>query len=292
MDRYTDSAFRQICKQVNSEILTYTEFVSADGLKYNSEKLKKQLAFKEAEKPILAQIFGKNPESFVIATKMCEDMGFTGIDLNMGCPAKKVIKSEHGFALRRKPDLAYELIESVAKATSLPVSVKTRLGHSNADDLISFCKGAQNAGADMIAVHARTFKEPYKVPAHWEPLYELKKEIDIPVLGNGGLTSVEDGMEKLRNLDGFLIGQASIGNPWVFQKKETKLSFQEKLPLIKDHAKWLVENKGEHVGCNEIRKHLLRYIKGINEAKSYRIKLATVTSFEETIKILDCISDI
>ena len=143
-------------------------------------------------------------------------MGFTGIDINMGCPSKKVVKSEHGVALRKKPDLAYQLID-VASNTSFPlVSVKTRLGWNNADDLIDFCQGAEQAGADMICVHARTYKEPYNVPAQWEHLYELKKEVSIPILGNGGLESLQEGYEKCQNLDGFLIGQATFGKPLDF----------------------------------------------------------------------------
>ena len=216
MDGYSDSAFRRVCKLVNPDIVTYTEFTSADGLAYNSEKLRRKLSFHPDEQPVIAQIFGKTVETFIKATKLCEEMGFTGIDINMGCPSKKVVKSEHGVALRKKPDLAYQLIDAVASNTSLPVSVKTRLGWNNADDLIEFSKGAENAGADMICVHARTYKEPYNVPAQWEHLYELKKEVSIPVLGNGGLESLQEGYDKLGNLDGFLIGQATFGNPWIF----------------------------------------------------------------------------
>ena len=174
MDGYSDSAFRRICKEVNPNIVTVTEFTSADGLHFSAEKLKRKLYFHPSEQPVIAQIFGKNVETFVTATKVCEDMGFSGIDLNMGCPSKKVVKSEHGVALRKNPDLACQLVEAVANATNLPVSVKTRLGWSNGDDLVDFGLRVQNAGANMICIHARTYMDPYKVAPQYEQVYALK----------------------------------------------------------------------------------------------------------------------
>ncbi|MDA1353129.1 MAG: tRNA-dihydrouridine synthase [bacterium] len=286
MDGYSDSAFRHICKKVNPDIVTVTEFTSADGISFSASKLMRKLSFHPEEQPVIAQIFGKNEETFIRATKVCQDMGFSGIDINMGCPSKKVVQSEHGVALRRKPDLAYRLIEAVASNTHLPVSVKTRLGWDNAEDLISFSKGAQNAGANMICIHARTYLEPYNVPAQWEHLYALKQELSIPVLGNGGIVSLKDGLEKCQNLDGFLIGQASFGNPWVFTEEGMPSSFVDKLPIIKLHAEYLVENKGETVGCREIRKHLLQYVKGFKGAKLFRSKITHVDSLSAIDEVL------
>ena len=139
------------------------------------------MSFDPSEQPVIAQIFGKNEDTFIRATKVCEDMGFSGIDLNMGCPAKKVVKSEHGVALRKNTPLACKLVEAVANSTTLPVSVKTRLGWNNADGLVAFAKAIENAGADMLCIHARTYKEPYNVPAQHQHLYELKKELNIPL---------------------------------------------------------------------------------------------------------------
>jgi len=273
MDGYSDSAFRRLCKAVNPNIITVTEFTSADGLSHGAKALKKKLWFDPSEQPVIAQIFGKNVETFVRATKVCEDMGFSGIDLNMGCPAKKVVKSEHGIALRRNEDLAFQLIEAVANATSLPVSVKTRLGWADAEGLNEFAVGAQNAGANMICIHARTYQEPYNVPAQWEPVYEMKRHVSIPVLGNGGITSLEDGIKKLGNLDGFLIGQATFGNPWIFSTDATPLSFAEKIPVILKHLDWLSEHKGANVAQHEIRKHLVAYVKGVPGASQFRSAL-------------------
>ncbi len=287
MDGYTDSAFRRTCKYVNSDIVTFTEFTSADGIFHSAKSLKTKLSFHSEEQPVIAQIFGKNTETFHYAAQLCEEMGFSGIDINMGCPSPKVVRSEHGVALRKKPDLAFKLVETVANATSLPVSVKTRLGWSNAEDLLKFGSGVQNAGADMICIHARTYNEPYNVPADFEPVYELKRHLSIPVLGNGGVGSLEDADVKRGNLDGILIGQAAFGNPWVFSSDKMPPSFDQKLEIIRLHAQWLTELKGEERGIKEMRKHLLSYIKDIKGARFFRSKCARVSSIKETESILD-----
>lgn len=287
MDGYSDSAFRRLCKAVNPEVITYTEFTSADGLFHSAAKVKQKLAFDASEQPILAQIFGKNRETFVAAAKLCEDMGFTGVDINMGCPSKKVVKSEHGVALRKKEGLAFDLIEAVATATALPVSVKTRLGWGNAEGLVEFGIGAQNAGANMICIHGRTYVEPYNVPADWNPIYELKRHLSIPVLGNGGVEDRADGLAKLGNLDGFLIGQATFGNPWVFAPDGPPKTFAEKVPLILQHAQWMIESKGPEVGAREMRKHLLSYVKAIPGARQYRSQLANVWTLDDITTVLD-----
>lgn len=286
MEGYSDSAFRRVCKSVNPNIVTFTEFTSADGLHFAADKMKKKLFFDPSEQPIIAQIFGKNTETFKSAARLCEDLGFSGIDINMGCPSKKVVRSEHGVALRKKPDLAFKLIETLATSSHLPISVKTRLGWSNGDDLTSFCKGAESAGANMICVHARTYVEPYNVPANWGPVYEAKQHISIPLLGNGGITSLEDGMRKKKNLDGFLIAQATFGNPWIFSESADSISFRDRIKLMMRHSEWLVHHKGEQVGCREIRKHLLKYFKQYPHAKAIRKKVTTVESLTHIHEIL------
>lgn len=287
MDGYTDAAFRRVCKSVNPQLLVYTEFVSADGVTHNPNRLKKKLQFDATEQPILAQLFGKNIETMIRAAKVCEELGFSGIDLNMGCPAKKVMRSQHGFALRQNPDLAYRLIESIAKNTTLPVSVKTRLGTRDASDLQDFAIAAQNAGADMICVHARTFVTPYKGPADWNPLYALKPQLSIPLLGNGGLTDYADGLLKMQNLDGFLIGQAAVGKPWIFSTQSALLTFAEKKAFIFRHAELLIEQKGALVGTREIRKHLVAYFKDFPQAKQFRAAAVRVSCLKDITDLLN-----
>lgn len=290
MDGYTDSAMRAITKDINPNVIVFTEFTSADGLYHAREKVEKRLAYRKKEHPIIAQIYGGNLETFKDATKLCEELGFDAIDINMGCPAKKVVKSEQGVALRRKLDVAFKLIEIVAKSTTLPVSVKTRLGWNDASDLIEFGIGAQNAGAQLISIHGRTYQEPYGVPAQFEPIYELKKAVTVPVFGNGGIVDLDDGMEKLGNLDGFLIGQAAMGNPWCFlpRNQQPKL-FSEKIPVIEQHIKYLIEDIGEDRALLEVRKHLLAYIKGIHSASKFRAQLAQVKTLKEAQQILQTI---
>jgi len=289
MDGYTDSAFRRVCKSVNKDIITFTEFVSADGLHHKAKKLQEKIKFHKTEHPIIVQLFGKHEETFITAIKFCEQMGFDGIDINMGCPSKNVVKSEHGVALRKKPELAYKLVEAAVEATTLPISVKTRLGWSNAEDLIEFGKNIQNAGASLMTVHGRTYKQGFSDNADWQPIYELKKQLSIPVIGNGDVKSIENGLKKIENLDGFMIGRAAIGNPWAFTT-EPPLTFNDKIPIIKKHAKLLIEIKGDKRAMFEIRKHLLAYVKGIPKATEFRSKLVRVCSISEINDILQYIA--
>lgn len=285
MDGYTDTAFRQVVRSINPGVVVFTEFTSADGLHFAREKLSRRFDFDPAEQPVVAQIFGNNPETFIEAAKFCEERGFSGIDINMGCPAKQVVKSEQGVALRKWPDLAFRLIEAVATNTALPVSVKTRLGWSNADDLVSFGKGVEEAGANLLTIHGRTYSVPYTCPADFEPIYALQSELSIPVLGNGGITSLADGKAKLGNLAGFMIGQASLGNPWVFAETEPE-NFPERIPLIRRHVRLMLAHADFAHTTLELRKHLIAYTKRIPNAANYRSRLAQVKSPEDIETIL------
>jgi len=289
MDGYTDSAFRRICKNVNSNIVVFTEFTSADGIHHSAKRLLQKLQFEQEEKPIVAQIFGKNTETFVSAAQFCEKLGFDGIDLNMGCPSKKVVRSEHGVALRKNPEKAFQLVQAITEATSLPVSVKTRLGWENANDLVEFSQGVEAAGAQLITIHGRTYKQGFSDYADFEPLYQLKKKLKIPILANGDILTIQDGMAKLKNLDGFMIGRASIGNPWCFSKKQIT-NFADKTPLIKKHAEYLIQSKGEKAATLEIRKHLVAYVKNLPNAARFRAKLVRVESLAKIYDILNYIT--
>ncbi|MFA5135576.1 MAG: tRNA-dihydrouridine synthase family protein [Patescibacteria group bacterium] len=290
MDGYTDSAFRRTCKSVNKNLVLFTEFTSADGLHHGAARLHNKLAYHKSEHPIIAQIFGKNAETFITAARYCESRGFDGIDINMGCPSKKVVKSEHGVALRNKPERAFKLVRAVAQATELPVSVKTRLGWDSADDLVEFARGIEKAGASLITVHGRTYAQGFGDRATFEPLYELKKAIGIPVLANGDIDSIADGAAKVKNLDGFMIGRASVGNPWAFADRQPA-AFRDKVPLILKHAKFLIKLKGEKIALLEIRKHLVAYVKALPNASAYRSKLVAVASLSQICAILKKISN-
>jgi len=286
MDGYTDSPFRRMIKRINPDVVTFTEFTSAEGLSYGAKRLQQRIAFEQEEQPVFAQIFGKSPRDFTRAAKLCEKMGHSGVDINFGCPSKKVVKSEHGVAVRKKPQLAYDLVAAVADAVDLPVSVKTRLGWSDSDDLIEFGELMQKAGANLITIHGRTYSEPYGVPARFEPIYRLKEAIDIPVIGNGGIQDIEDGMSKLRNLDGLMIGQAAIANFWALSKTGTP-DFATRAAGMKLFAQLLCQSKGEERGCKEIRKYLVKFIKAIPDAARYRSEVVTVSSLAAIESVLD-----
>lgn len=298
MAGYTDTAYRQLVKGIEPRVICFTEFTSADGLVYGSKMTLKQLDFNpDEEKPLVAQIFGKKPEHFAQAAKIIEQMGIDAIDINMGCPAKKVVSSDHGSALLKNPCHAVKLVEATVKATRLPVSVKTRIGADqlNLPWFIQFCKDLESAGVQLLTIHGRTAKQMYTGKADWEPIYEVKRNLGIPVIGNGDVKSVADAHAKLGNLDGVMVGRGTMGNPWVM--KEIVASFNgeeysapqtyaEKLPTYIRHAELLVQYKGEAVGIKEMRKHFVHLIRGFDGASEARAKVVQISTLEEAKTVL------
>lgn len=289
----TESAFRQIVKELAPQTILYSEFVSTDAIHFGSKKTERMLEFDtKIEHPLIVQIFGRDLERIKKACKAIEEMGADGIDINMGCPATKIVASSHGSALIREPELAAEIVNAVSQTVKIPASVKTRLGWENSDSLIPFCKKLEEAGASCIAVHGRTYKEKFKGSSDWEPIYELKKHLKIPVIGNGDIKSVDDAISKLKNLDGVMIGRAAMGNPWLMRDvseslmsgkkcRASQMTFEEKIPVILRHLELSVEQKGEEYGIKEARKHLAQYIRGFDGAKEMRMKIMEMKSLDE-----------
>lgn len=296
----TDASYRQLIKRVAPETIVYTEFLSTDAIHYGGKKTMRMLAFDPSiERPFIVQVFGHSPEHFLTAAKVIEQMGADGIDINMGCPAAKVVSSCHGAALIRQPELAAELVAATKKAVSIPVSVKTRLGWDRIDTLIAFCKRLEEAGADAFAIHGRRFCDKFTGQADWNPIYELKKEISVPVIGNGDIASAADAVAKIGNLDGVMVGRATFGNPWVMGEIVASLrggaaagdatrpsTFDEKLPWILEHCELAVKIKGEQRGMLEMRRHLSSYVKGFDGAREMREKLVRVERLEDARSIL------
>src|SRR3990167_9122934 len=198
----TDASYRQLIKRIAPEVIVYTEFLSTDAIHYGARKTMELLSFDAAlERPFIVQVFGKDPEHFLSAAKVIEELGADGIDINMGCPAAKVVSSCHGSALIRNPCLAAELVHATVKAVTIPVSVKTRLGWETADTLIPFCKSLIEAGASALAIHGRRYHDKFSGKANWDPIYELKREVGVPVIGNGDIASGEDAVRMIGNLD-------------------------------------------------------------------------------------------
>ena len=301
----TDASYRQLIKRLAPETIVYTEFLSTDAIHYGARKTMGMLHFDaEREHPFIVQVFGKEPEHFLSAAKIIEDLGADGIDINMGCPAAKVVSSCHGSALIRNPELAQRLVEATKKEVNIPVSVKTRLGWETEDTLIPFCQKLVEAGADALAIHGRRYHDKFSGSARWEPIYELKKNVDVPVIGNGDITTGQDAVDKIGNLDGVMVGRGTFGNPWlmrdvcdalqnrdeqsadVFPHTLHTLSFGEKIPLILEHCELAVQVKGEKRGMLEMRRHLASYVKGIDGASELRSKLVRVEKLEEVQSIL------
>lgn len=309
MAGYTDTAYRQLIKGIEPRVICFTEFTSADGIVYNSKMTLKQLDFNpNEERPLVAQIFGKNKEHFAEAAKRIEAMGIDALDINMGCPAKKVVSSDHGSALLKNPCKALELVEAAVKASSLPVSVKTRIG-SEALDLpwfIQFCKDLENTGVQLLSIHGRTAKQMYTGQANWEPIYAVKQAVKIPVIGNGDIRSAEDALKKRCapkeslyhgvELDGVMVGRGTMGNPWLMAEiaaafygeiYKAPQSFIEKVPTYLQHAKLLVEAKGEERGMKEMRKHFVQLLRGFDGASAYRAQVVQISTLEEATSILN-----
>lgn len=315
MSGYTDSPTKQISRIVAPECVVVTEFLSTDAIFYKSEKTLKMMEIDPMESPVILQVFGKNPERFVHAAIQAEAMGYDGVDINMGCPAKKVIRSDHGSALVKIKNrcTAMSIVSEMVKAVKIPISVKTRIGWEDSEDLIDFCKELEQNGCASIGVHGRTTKQAYQGMANWDPIYDLKRQVSIPVMGNGDVFSVSAYRERIGNLDGVFVARGTFGDPWILadiieyakdpQKyasmsdeeldahfpRNENIPWEKKLPIVIKHCEISVKVKGERLGMLEMRKHLAAYIKGIRGAREYREKLVRVETLEQAKEILETI---
>lgn len=291
MDGFTDTAYRRIVRKLNPEVVLFSEFTSINGIEH-SDFVRSRLDFSQEELPYIIQLFGNEPELFAKTVESFKDSGVSGIDINMGCPSKNIIKANAGGSLMNDKDLACRIVEASCKAGDIPVSVKTRLGWDNRDNLVSFVSGLVDAGACMISIHGRTFKQKYKGVADWGPIYDLKKKTSVPVIGNGDLKGKEHALHMLKNLDGYMIGRASIGNPWVFWSDEERaaLRLKDKIDVMIHHFQLIREFKEEKKAVIEFRKHVSGYIRGFSGAKGCRALLMRCESEKELIKEAESIA--
>lgn len=291
MDGYTDSAYRQVVKKINSNVICVTEFYSADGLVHSKFLADSVLPHKKSENPLIVQIFWKDPEIFAKAAKIIERYDVAWIDINMWCPAKKVVNSWHGSWLIINRDTAFKIIETINKATNLPISVKTRLWWNWAETLIDFVKGLENVWVSLITVHGRTTKQAYTWQADFTQIYKLKEAVKIPVICNWDIKNFDDGISKLTpppnipltegkklSLDGFMIWRWSLWNPWCFLPGNYKPTLNEILEMMLFHANALVDCKWEKKATLDIRKHLVQYLKWFPKVSAYRKRLVTIDS--------------
>jgi len=290
----TDGPFCQICRKVaGKNFIIFREMVSAEAIVRDNIKTLKMCEFEKNERPIVMQIFGARPETMARAAKiLVEKFQPDGIDINMGCPVPKIAtKNFAGAALLKDHVRAVEIVQAVRAVVpkNISVSVKTRLGWGRDEEILEFAPKLEKAGADLITIHGRTKNQGYFGKANWEMIGRVKKILNIPVIANGDINSVED-IEKcliVTSTDGVMIGRGALGNPWIFTKKE-RISLPERIKTVLQHAKLHLA----HYGPNSIvtfRKHLLCYFKGeigIKDLKILRQQLAQVKTLEELKKIL------
>ncbi len=287
----TDAPFRRIIAKYGKPDVMYTEFVSCGGLQSSGkEKLMHNLLYTEGERPIVAQIFGARPENFEKTAKLVAGLGFDGIDINMGCPDKSILKQGAGAALINTPELAVQVIEATKRgAPNLPISVKTRIGF-NKNELERWIPELLKTGLAAITVHARTKKQMSKVSAQWANIaraVELRNESgkETLIIGNGDVKDVEDGRHKCAQTgaDGAMLGRAIFGNPWLFNKCMNKedIPVEEVLGVMVEHAKLFEELLGGVKSFSVMKKHFKAYIPPVPEARKLRIKLMDTENVEE-----------
>ncbi len=299
----TDTAFRQIIakysrrgKKDGGPDLFWTEFISADGLASmeGRKKLLPLLQFLKKEKPILAQIFSSKPENIRIACEIIAKLGFDGIDINMGCPDRTVMKQGAGAAMMQKPALAREIIRAAKLgAPNLPISIKTRIGF-NQIEYKTWLPELLKEDISALSVHLRTKKEMSDVPAHWELAQDIVKTVrdinkDIPLIANGDVMTLDEGKKKAleTGFDGIMIGRGIFGNPWLFDsKRKTLPTKEERIKALIEHLKLFKKYMNGIRHFAVMKKHFKAYISGFDEAKELRIKLMETNSEKEAIKVL------
>ena len=294
----TDLPFRLLCAEQGAGLLCM-EMVSAKALVYKDEKTKSLLYIPEHDHPCAVQIFGHEPEIMAEAAQLAiEYSGAEILDINMGCPVGKIVKSGDGSALMRTPELAGEIIESVVRAVSVPVTVKFRKGFDGGNvNAVEFAKIAEQAGAAAIAVHGRTRAQMYAGRADWYIIRDVKRSVSIPVTANGDIFSAEDAEHILRytGCDLAMVGRGSFGNPWIFPQANALLSgepvpplppLRDRIDLAVRQTEMYAEQNGERLACLEARHQIPWYLKGVANAGYYKQQLVRVETLEELYKIV------
>ncbi|HCB35624.1 MAG TPA: dihydrouridine synthase [Candidatus Taylorbacteria bacterium] len=298
----TDAAFRRIIAKYGKPDVMFTEFTSADGLvSGGKEKLLPNLLYSESERPIVAQLFSGNPEKLFEAARLVKELGFDGLDINMGCPDRSIEKAGAGAVLIKNPKLARELIRAAKKGSKLPVSIKTRLGYGK-DILEEWLSELLAEEPAAITIHARTRKEMSKVPAHWgriQRAVEIRTELksEALILGNGDAVSLADAHRKAAETgaDGVMLGRAIFGNPFLFAEQKYDLRFRmydlrRKLEILVEHTKLFKELLGKHKNFAIMKKHFKAYVASFSGAKELRTKLMEASSASEVQDIAEIFS--
>ena len=305
MEDVSDPPFRALCKEQGADVV-YTEFISSEGLIRSAQKSVMKLDIYEKERPVGIQIFGANLDSMLQSVDIVEKSNPDIIDINFGCPVKKVVSKGAGAGILKDIDLMVKLTCEMVKRTSLPVTVKTRLGWDESTiKIVEVAERLQDVGAKAIAIHGRTRAQMYKGEADWTKIAEVKnnQRMTIPVFGNGDVNSPEKAriMRDDYGLDGAMIGRASIGNPWFFRQVkeylETKKtiyqpSLEQRIDTSKRHLLMAIKWKGERLGLLETRRHYSNYFRGIANFKPFRTRLVTGETIQEVMTVFDELEEI
>jgi nifR3 family TIM-barrel protein len=300
MEDVSDPPFRAVCKANGADLL-YTEFISSEGLIRDAMKSRQKLDIFDNERPVGIQIFGGDEEAMALSAKIVDTVNPDLLDINFGCPVKKVVNKGAGAAVLKNIDLMVRLTKAVVNSTSLPVTVKTRLGWD--DDSINIEEVAerlQDVGIKALAVHGRTRCQLYKGEARWEPIARVKNNprIRIPIFGNGDIDSPEKAVayKSRYGVDGIMIGRAAIGYPWIFNEIKHFIktgehlappTVQQRVEVIRQHLHRSVEWKGMKAGINEMRRHYTNYLRGLPNIKEFRLKLVTISEVAEIDEVLN-----
>jgi tRNA-dihydrouridine synthase B len=304
MEDVSDPPFRAVCKE-NGADLMYTEFISSEGLIRDAIKSRQKLDIFDYERPVGIQIFGGDEEAMALCTKIVDTVNPDLIDINFGCPVKKVVTKGAGAGVLKDLDLMVRLTESVVKSTNLPVTVKTRLGwDESSKNIHEAALRLQDVGVKALAIHGRTRVQMYKGEADWTLIGEIKNDprIHMPIFGNGDINSPEKALEYKNRygVDGIMIGRAAIGYPWIFREMKHFLAtgerradptIEERVEVARQHLIKSMQWKGPIAGINEMRRHYANYLRGLPNIKEYRNKLVRITTQNEIEEVLDEIKD-
>ncbi len=285
----TDTAFRQICKQHGAEVV-FTEMASANMMLNAPTRNEAFLHYEEWERPIIAQVMGGDERTLAEAARVIEAMGFDGVDLNMGCPEKKIVGNSCGSSLLRDPDTAARIIEAMANAVNIPVSVKMRSGFLDSQIVQpAFAVRMEQAGAKALAIHPRTKEQGYHGSADWSITRQIVENVHIPVGGSGDVTD-RAAIARYRaetGIQGIWVARGAMGNPWIFERDRTEPPpLSEVIETALEHARLMLHYKGPH-GMIEMRKHLTWYFSGFPGAPALREQVKTISSYDDLVRLIE-----